>query len=75
MPLFMTQGRYTREAISGTIQAPEDSNAPKKVAEAAGGRLVAWYLTLGEYDFLAITESPMPLRRQARCSRLLHVGI
>ena len=57
MPIYITQGHYTREAISGMVAAPEDrSKALKKLVEAAGGKLIAWYLTFGEYDFIAISE-------------------
>jgi uncharacterized protein with GYD domain len=59
MPLFITQGRYTREAIKGMIVRPEDrAEAVSRLMSKAGGKLVAYYLTFGEYDFLAIAEMP-----------------
>lgn len=59
MPIFITQGRYTREAIAGMAQKPEDrAREAKKLIEAAGGRLIASYFTFGEYDFLDIFETP-----------------
>jgi uncharacterized protein with GYD domain len=59
MPIYITQGHYTRDAISGMIAAPEDrSKALKKLVDAAGGKLLSWYLTFGEYDFVAISEFP-----------------
>src|ERR1041385_7217721 len=59
MPIFITQGRYTREAIKGMIVKPEDRfEAVSKHAARAGGRVIGHYLTFGEYDFLSIVEAP-----------------
>jgi uncharacterized protein with GYD domain len=59
MPIYITQGRYTREAIKGMIVKPEDrADAVSRLFSKAGGRLIAHYLTFGEYDFLVIAEMP-----------------
>jgi uncharacterized protein with GYD domain len=59
MPVFITQGRYTREAVKGMMIRPEDrADAVSRLMSKAGGRLIGYYLTFGEYDFLAITEMP-----------------
>jgi uncharacterized protein with GYD domain len=59
MPIFITQGRYTREAIKGMIVKPEDrAEALSRHLAKAGGRLIGHYLTFGEYDFLSIAEMP-----------------
>ncbi len=59
MPIFVTQGRYTREAVKGMIARPEDrADAVSRLLTKAGGRLVSFYLTFGEYDFLLIAEAP-----------------
>ena len=59
MPIFITQGRYTREAIMGMIIRPEDrADALGRMLSKVGGRLVGYYLTFGEYDFLTIAEAP-----------------
>jgi len=59
MPIYITQGRYTREAIKGMIVKPEDRfEALSKHVARAGGRLIGLYLTFGEYDFLSIIEAP-----------------
>ena len=59
MPIFITQGRYTRDAIRGMIVKPEDrADAIARLLSKAGGRLIGYYLTFGEYDFLAIAEAP-----------------
>ncbi len=59
MPIFVTQGRYTREAIKGMAIKPEDrAEAVSRLLAKAGGRLIGHYLTFGEYDFLVICEVP-----------------
>jgi uncharacterized protein with GYD domain len=57
--IFITQGRYTHQGMMGLASKPEDrSKAVKALIEAAGGRLLAFYFTFGEYDFMLITEGP-----------------
>jgi uncharacterized protein with GYD domain len=59
MPIYITQGRYTREAIKGMIVKPEDrADAVSRLLSKSGGRLIGYYLTFGEYDFLTIAEAP-----------------
>lgn len=59
MPTFITQGRYTREAIKGMVVKPEDrAESISRLLSKAGGRLVGYYLTFGEFDFLIISEAP-----------------
>ena len=58
MPIYITQGRYTREAIKGMIVKPEDrADQVSRLLSKAGGRLIGYYLTFGEYDFLSIAEA------------------
>src|SRR6185437_14076057 len=59
MSIFITQGRYSREAIKGMIVKPEDrAEALSRHVARAGGRVLSYYLTFGEYDFLTIIEAP-----------------
>jgi uncharacterized protein with GYD domain len=59
MPTYITQGRYTRDAIKGMIVKPEDrADAVARLMSKIGGRLLGYYLTFGEYDFLIIVEAP-----------------
>lgn len=58
MPVYITQGRYTREALEGMLNKPEDrAKAVEALAKAAGAKLLHYYVTYGEYDFLVIMES------------------
>ena len=59
MPVFITQGRYTQPAIKGMVSNPEDrAEAVRGLMERNGGRLLSYYVTFGEYDFLVISEAP-----------------
>ena len=59
MPLFITQGRLTREYIKGGLAKPEDRQAAiATLCEQVGGKLVSLYFTLGQYDFLLLSEMP-----------------
>ncbi len=58
MTVYISQGRYTREAIQGMVDKPEDrAESVAALAKAVGGKLLDYYVTFGEYDFLAIIES------------------
>jgi uncharacterized protein with GYD domain len=57
MPIYITQGRYTRDAIKGMIIKPEDRADPlARTLAKVGGRLLGYYVTFGEYDFLTVAE-------------------
>jgi uncharacterized protein with GYD domain len=59
MPLFITQGRFTREYIKSGLAKPEDRQAAiARLCEQAGGKLVSLHFTLGQYDFIAFSEMP-----------------
>jgi len=66
MPIYITQGRYTRDAIKGMIVRPEDrADAASRLLAKAGGRLIGYYVTFGEYDFLVIAEVPNDVQAAA----------
>lgn len=59
MPIFITQARYTQQAIKGLVSRPEDrAEEVRQLFERAGCRLISYYVTFGEYDFLIISEAP-----------------
>lgn len=58
MTIYITQGRYTQEAVRGMVSKPEDrAEAVEELMKAAGGKLLNYYVTCGDYDFLVIMES------------------
>lgn len=59
MPIFIAQGSFSKEAVRGMTEKPEDRTGPvAKLFESLGARLQNWYLTTGEYDWLLIVEAP-----------------
>lgn len=59
MPTYIAQGKFTRDAVRGMLQTPEDRTQPvAKLFESLGGRLISWYMTTGEYHWLLIAEAP-----------------
>ena len=59
MPTYMSQGRYSGGAIKGMLASPEDrTEAVSKLVQSAGGRLISYYVTFGEYDWMIIVEAP-----------------
>jgi uncharacterized protein with GYD domain len=66
MPTYITQGRYTRDAIKGMITKPEDrADAISRLLSKAGGRLIGYYVTFGDYDFMVIAETPSDVQMAA----------
>lgn len=58
MPTFITTGRFSSEAAKGLVARPEDrAKVVGKLMEAAGGKLVQYYFTTGDSDFLIIGEA------------------
>src|SRR5262249_5529106 len=55
---LITRGRFTHDYLKGLLGAPEDREpAVRKVVEAAGGKVISFYFTTGETDFLLISEA------------------
>ena len=73
MPIFIYRGRYNADAVKGMMTSPEDREAAlAKVFEKAGGKLLAFYLTFGEDDFLTIADCPDHHAALARHRRRQH---
>jgi uncharacterized protein with GYD domain len=58
MPHFVTLVRYTQQGMSKIKESPARLDAARKGAEAAGGKIHSWYLTMGQYDAVLISEFP-----------------
>jgi uncharacterized protein with GYD domain len=58
MPTYVSMLRYTQQGISSVKNAPARMDAAKEAYKKAGGELKAIYLTLGQYDLVAIAEMP-----------------
>jgi uncharacterized protein with GYD domain len=59
MPVFITQGRYTQDAVEGMLAKPEDrAESVAQLLAKSGGKMLGYYMTFGEYDFLIVSEGP-----------------
>src|SRR5260370_38099745 len=58
MSHFVTLIRYTQQGGAKIKESPARLDAAKKAAEKAGGKIHAWYLTMGKYDAVIISEFP-----------------
>jgi uncharacterized protein with GYD domain len=59
MSTFITQARFTKDDLNGLICAPEDrAEIVGRLIAQVGGKLVAYYMTSGEFDVLFIFEGP-----------------
>jgi uncharacterized protein with GYD domain len=58
MARLITRGRFTQDYAKGLISAPEDREpAVRKLIEGAGGKLISFYFTTGDTDFLLVSEA------------------
>ena len=58
MPSYLTLGKWTEQGIHNIKEGPQRLEAAKKAARDAGGKMVFFYLTMGEYDFASLLELP-----------------
>ena len=59
MHVFVSLGRYSESAIKGMLAKPEDRTAAvAQLIEKAGGKLIAYYMLFGEYDWMIVYEAP-----------------
>lgn len=57
MATWITQGRFTDKAIGGFVNKPEDRReAVSKLMESVGARLVHYWMTFGDFDFMIVVE-------------------
>jgi uncharacterized protein with GYD domain len=56
MPIYITLYNWTEQGIKNIKEAPARIRATCQSAEAAGGRVLGVFLTMGEYDLVAISE-------------------
>lgn len=58
MPIYITLFNLTEQGIKNIKDAPERIKEGIKAAESIGGKLIGFYATLGEYDYISIGEAP-----------------
>ena len=58
MPTYITLLKWTDQGIRAIKESPQRLEAAKQAISAAGGRMTAFYLVLGDYDAVSISEAP-----------------
>ena len=58
MPIYITLLNSTDKGIKTIKDAPKRIEEGFKAVESMGGKLIGFYATLGEYDYISIGEAP-----------------
>ncbi len=58
MPTYISLIRYTHQGISTIKEGPARLGANKEILNRYGSELKAFYLTMGRYDIVTISEAP-----------------
>ncbi|MGZ7042565.1 MAG: GYD domain-containing protein [Thermoanaerobaculia bacterium] len=58
MPTYISLIQFTQQGISSIKESPKRIDAARKAYEQAGGKLKDFYLVMGEYDIVTISEAP-----------------
>lgn len=58
MPIYITLMKLTEQGVKNIKDAPKRIESGIKYLEKLGGKLLAFYVTLGEYDYIGIAEAP-----------------
>lgn len=58
MPTYIVLAKWTKEGLQKIKESPARLDAGKKVYEAAGVKMKAFYMIMGKYDMLTVAEAP-----------------
>jgi uncharacterized protein with GYD domain len=58
MPTYMTLIRYTQQGIESIKDSPARLDAAKDLYRSLGAEIKSFYLTMGRYDVVVISEAP-----------------
>ena len=71
MPSYLSLINWTEQGIANVKDSPGRLDAAKQAIETAGGRMIFFYMTMGEYDLATLIEAP---NDEAATSVLLALG-
>jgi len=57
MVTYMLLMKLTEQGIKNVKDAPERYNAASSTSEKSGGKVLGFWIAIGEYDYVAIGES------------------
>lgn len=58
MPHYVTLMKLTEQGMKDIKNAPARIEEGEKGLAAVGGKLLAFYMVMGDYDYVSITEGP-----------------
>ena len=58
MPIFISHVTLTEEGVRVIKGSTDRIEENKKLWEDCGGKLLNWFVVLGDYDYLLITDAP-----------------
>lgn len=58
MPTYISLINLTEQGVREAKNAPDRLQAFDAAVREVGGRLVGFYLVMGQYDYIVITEGP-----------------
>ena len=58
MPTYMTLIRYTQQGIESIKDSPARLDTAKDLYKSLGAEIKSFYLTMGRYDVVVISEAP-----------------
>jgi len=58
MPVYVMLGNLTHAAFDELENIDERDRKAKEIIESLGGKMIALYYTLGQYDFVVVFEMP-----------------
>ncbi|MBI1886716.1 MAG: GYD domain-containing protein [Chloroflexi bacterium] len=58
MATYLVLGNFTEQGMRAVKDSPKRAAAAREAFRVAGGNLRELYLSLGEYDFVAVSEFP-----------------
>ncbi len=58
MPTYISLLRYTQQGIQNIKEGPARLDSAKQGFEAMGAKVLAFYLVMGQYDAVLVSEAP-----------------
>jgi uncharacterized protein with GYD domain len=58
MPSYLSLINWTDQGARNVKQSPQRLDAAKEAIMQGGGRMIFFYLTMGQYDLVTLTEFP-----------------
>jgi len=58
MPTYVTLIHYTEQGVKAFKDLPQRLEDTRKAGEAVGANLVSFYLTMGQYDAVVVSDAP-----------------